>query len=811
MRIGVREHLRVYGTLCGLILLALIYCGQARRASASEPAQIGFPWDWSHKHVVFSEPSDPKVLAKIQQDPRLIHQRMRQNSSPIQASTDTTRSHSSLFAPLEHLAAALNIGYATTVHAAQSQRIPPETLPPTASLVRGLQIAVVILGLSLAMAFLRRRHWTPTLMTVLAIAVLLILTSCGGTSMSGPIGTPAGIQSLGGDWGANIGQMSKITQTNANNAAPMYPAKYTFNVNLNPDCTNDYVVFPTGANGTNTGLNRTPSIVAFNELYASQGGGLPSGYCSTTGPSVAWAYLNVTCATSTTTSSDPILSSPVISFDGKKVAWVTSTGKVQILTIGTVGNNGSSISNAVCIENGPGGTATSPNNAVLNSVSLSNVKNNPAKVSLSEIFVDYNSDSAYVGDDDGYLHKITPFFTASGALTEMTTPAWQALHSYSVGNLIVDSNGFIERCTGNVLLGTSGVIQPNWNRTVGGTTTDVSITWTNEGSGGGWPVYVTGTSAHEDNSQLSGPVFDFVSKNIFVGDQHGSLFYVLDPGTSTAVGSCANGATFYPCLGTPGTTSGIAAGIGPQMDCSAASPSATCMVISSQQGFTDSVIVDSSNGLVITQFSNADNTNAEVEQTNISLSVFHSATLAGKVNLSNHIGDFDNTYFSTPATGYYYVCGPDSTGNMTDLYRVSFTNTSGTIALGSTNGTPFQLTTSSNSANCSPISEIYNTATATDWLFLSVDNHGVTATCNNQSCVMSFTLGSSMASAVNASYAGSGNLNGTSGFIVDNVANTTTFPQASSIYFAPVANNLSCGDGSTNTVCGIKLTQSGLK
>jgi hypothetical protein len=76
---------------------------------------------------------------------------------------------------------------------------------------------------------------------------------------------------------------------------------------------------------------------------------------------------------------------------------------------------------------------------------------------------------------------------------------------------------------------------------------------------------------------------------------------------------------------------------------------------------------------------------------------------------------------------------------------------------------------------------------------------------------MSFTLGSSMVAAVNASYAGSGNLLGTGGFIVDNVANTTTFPQASSIYFAPIANTLSCADGSSNTACGIKLTQSGLQ
>jgi hypothetical protein len=608
--------------------------------------------------------------------------------------------------------------------------------------------------------------------------------------------------------------MSTITAPNATNAAPMYPAKYTFYVNQNPNCTSDYVVFSTGAKGTNSGGNPTPSIAAFNELYASQAGGLPAGFCSTTGPSVAWAYLNVTCATSTTTSNDPIISSPVISSDGTKVAWVTASGVVQILTIGTVGSNGSSATNPVCVENAPGGTATTPNNAVLNSVTLVNAKGGTktSGVSLSQIFVDYNSDSAYVGDDDGYLHKIMPFFTATGPLQEVATPTWQALHSYNVGDLILDSKGFIEKCT---KAGTSGLGQPGWNTTWGGATLDGLLAiWTNQGSGGGWPVYVSGSSTKTDNESLSGPVFDFVSKNIFVGDKNGSLYYVLDPGTSAAVGTCANGNALYPCVGTPGTASGITTGGDGQSDCSTkltGESGPTCMVMSNNKGFTDSVIVDSSNNLVITQFSNADNTNAAVEQTNTSLSVFHSATLAGQTNQSSHIGDFDNTYYSAPANGYYYVCGPDSTGHMTDLYRVGFTNTAGTIALGSTNGTPFPLTTTNNSANCSPLTEIYNTATSTDWLFLGVDNHGVTPTCNNQSCVMSFTLGSSMVAAVNASYVGSGNLSGTSGFIVDNVANTTTYPQASSIYFAPVAHNLACGDGSSNTACGVKLTQNGLQ
>ena len=810
------------GLLIGLALLGLFEWARLPGAFASEPVSSGYPWDWSHEHIIFSKPSDPRALARIQQDPRFLHQWLKRSPPSILANTNTNGSRGSLSDLLEshddHGAgapplSAWQANASSIPLAAWLQPHRPEFLPGVKPFVLVLLAVLAVPALSLPVAFRIRRFWSPSLITFLIPAVFLILASCGetGTPTPGPIDTPPAPQTLTRDWGATIGSGSKITQTNANNAPPMYPAKYTFNVNSSPSCTNDYVVFPTGANGTNTGGNPTPSILAFNELYSSQAGGVPAGYCSTTGPTVAWAYLNVTCATSTTMSNDPISSSPVISLDGKKAAWVTSAGKVQILTIGTVGSNGSSATNPVCIENAPGGTATTPNNAVLNSITLTNAKQNgnPAKVSLSEIFVDYNSDSAYVGDDDGYLHKITPFFNATAALQEVTTAEWLPSHIFSIGSLIIDNNGFVEECTHAGVSGSGG--HPGWSTTWGGATSDNTVTWTNQGSGGGWPVYVTGVSNHTDNSQLSGPVFDFVSKNIFIGDQHGSLFYVLDPGIATPVGSCANGATLYPCLGAPGTASTIAHGGGPQQDCATATPNATCMVMSNQHGFTDSVSVDSANSLVITQFSNADNTNAAVEQTNTSLSVFHSATLAGKANLSYHAGDFDNTYFSTPANGYYYVCGPDSTGHMTDLYRVGFTNTSGTIALGSTNGTPFQLTTNNNSADCSPITEIYNTATSVDWLFLSVDNHGVTTTCNNQSCVMSFALGSPMVSAVNASYAGPGNLNGTSAIIVDNVANTTTFPQASSIYFAPVANNLSCGDGSTNTTCGIKLTQSALQ
>lgn len=733
-RVGPLKRPGGYGSLIGLclILLALVYCGRTHRTFASEPERVGYPWDWSHEHVVFSNTDDLEVSALVQKDPRAFHQWMRRNQALSQQARDGMR------AP---------ISFETFLRPDET-RFRRDTMEPR----RGPE----------------PWRWERT-------------------------------RAFDRDWGASLGATHF---SNIANSVPLYPAKYTFNINATPSCTNDYVAFPTGAQSkTSTNAlnpNGQAAIVGYNNLYSTQGS--PGGFCNQNGPTVAWAYINAACPA--TMSNDAILSSPVTSGDGKKVAWVTAAGNVQILTIGTGG--GSTALAPICIGGSDG--------SALQSVQLGNMKHRPTSgVSLSQIFVDYNSDSAYVGDNDGFLHKITPFFTASGALTEVTTPAWQAVHAYSVGTFIVDSNGFIEECTGSSGLGDSGVAQPHWSTTVGATTIDgLLITWTNEGSGGGWPVYVTGTSAHQDNNMLSSPVFDFVSKNIFVGDQNGSLYYVLDPGTSTAVGSCANGQTLYPCLGKPGTTSGIAAGGGGQMDCVTATPNATCLVMSDHQGFTDSVIVDSSNSLVIAQFSNADGTNATVEQTNTSLGVFHSTTLAGQTNLSYHEGTFDNNYFSNPTTGFFYVCGP-STGNTTELYRVGFTNTSGTIALGAVNGTPFPITTTGGMGNCSPVTEIYNTATSTDWLFLSVDNHGVTAACANQSCVMSFVLGSSMVSAVNSTYVPStGNLNGTGGIIVDNVANTTTFPQASSIYFMPIASNLTCGDGSSNTGCGIKLTQSGL-
>jgi hypothetical protein len=54
-------------------------------------------------------------------------------------------------------------------------------------------------------------------------------------------------------------------------------------------------------------------------------------------------------------------------------------------------------------------------------------------------------------------------------------PVWQASHAYVVGNLIVDSNGNIQRCT---TAGTSGGGAPAWATTLNSTTNDNTAVWT---------------------------------------------------------------------------------------------------------------------------------------------------------------------------------------------------------------------------------------------------------------------------------------------------------------------------------------------
>lgn len=473
----------------------------------------------------------------------------------------------------------------------------------------------------------------------------------------------------------------------------MVPSKFNFDINTPPDCLKDYVVYNTSLVGSSS----VPSIVAFDELYSTQGSA--GGFCNQNGPSVKWAY-NTNTAGDTT---GRAITSTILSGDGTKVGYVetrTNANGGAILHIlqwkpgntatvqGTM--NAPATPDQTLGAGAAWSTCTAGNSCVVN-LTFGNAQpdtNSPPYYDFSP-----GSDTLYVGDDSGVLHKFTGVFNG--------TPA--------------------------------------------------------EVTSGGWPITV------HAGFKLTGPVFDTNSRNVFVGDSVGTTSYVKESGSTT--GFCGSGTP--PCLG------GVTLILGGSI--------------------VDAPIVDGTNGSVFTFDGTASTGNAVVVQTDTTLSILATANVGaapppGALGIPIHSGSFDNAYFvsSFPSVaGHLYVCGKDPGGTDTpELYQIGI-NSHATMN-STPNGSPLALA-SAGGDECSPPTEIDNTTTGTDWLFFSVTNNANQTGCGTGGCIMSLdiTTGSWPRAGVTAAKPASG---GTSGITIDNVANTTTFPQASNIYFSYLSN-----------------------
>ena len=183
--------------------------------------------------------------------------------------------------------------------------------------------------------------------------------------------------------------------TPATMQAGQFPAKYSFSTTSTPSCT-DYVVYGTGVPG-NSGQ---ASIIAYTNLYATT--------CGSTTPTINWAY---------NTGGTAALS-PVLSIDGKQVAYIQTVGTTASLVL-------------LKPLTTSGGTATSP--ATISSVANSAYHNctTPCYTTLSlgandtnsPPFYDYINDIMYVGDDSGSVHQFTTVFggTPTAAWTTKVT------------------------------------------------------------------------------------------------------------------------------------------------------------------------------------------------------------------------------------------------------------------------------------------------------------------------------------------------------------------------------------------------------
>jgi hypothetical protein len=207
----------------------------------------------------------------------------------------------------------------------------------------------------------------------------------------------------------------------------VYPAKFSFSSTV-ANCafglpTPDYVVFPTGVAGSMT----QSSILAYTNLYSGCAGPVPAVY---------WGF----------NTGGTVNTSPVISLGGTQVAFTQTSGGTSSLVLLTwlafdgltqtpatptpVAASSYFGCTAPCMTTLPLGAATDTN---------------------SSVFYDYDTDTAYVGDNSGKLHQFTPVFL--GMPAEVTS-GWPATVSAAVltsplyddvsGNAFVaDAGGFL--------------------------------------------------------------------------------------------------------------------------------------------------------------------------------------------------------------------------------------------------------------------------------------------------------------------------------------------------------------------------------
>jgi len=628
----------------GVAALAIVAFTLVLVVSAQGPrTRIPMISDWSHRHIVFSQPSSWETAWRLQGEPRYWQQALRRNARS-----------------LERVEGGLDEGARSLIEVGPGRR--PRWFREREDVFQ--------------------RDWGQSL-------------------------------GVGGSTGAPLSGV---------NWWPVYPAKFSFDVTAGPSCANDFVIFPTNLAGVTGGQ---ASIIAFNQLYLGSGTPL----CGAANPSVYWSY-NTNFNTSGTATAGTVETSPVLSIDGSKVAFVETN---------TVANGGA-ILHLLKWHAGDGtgiGAAAAPATAtvwtadgaaghcpVSGACMISLVLNGTEPVTGSSPRYDYARDALYVGDDNGVLHKFINVFGVNSA-----TPS--------------------EVSTGN------------------------------------WPITVDTTRI------LTSPTLDPLSGNIFMGDTIGVLSYVRE--TFSIAGTCKTGAV--PCLGS--TTIAPAAHVIP-----------------------DPPIVDSSTGKVFVFFGNV-GANAAVIQSDITLSANVSASLGTGTGHHLHAGDFDNAYLTgNGSAGRLYMCGLSATSAPT-IQRIGFTNSGRVPAspfanpVGTMNAAvdAATLTVATGSAECAPVTEFFNAnapAASQDQIFFGMQNLGSGTNCGGVGCVMSvnvtgipgtLTIANSIAE-----------INGPSGIIVDNSANTTTFAQSSSHYFSNQGNSTAgvpC-NGAAGVGCAVKVTQAGL-
>ena len=244
---------------------------------------------------------------------------------------------------------------------------------------------------------------------------------------------PAGVSEPHRDWSVSLGS-GRIQ-------ADQYPAKWQSDPNALPSCTTDYVVMALNVPGVTGGQ---PSIVGLNNLYA--GGANP--LCGGNQPNFLFSYNTTTLPAA---ANGRILTSPILSLDGTKVAFMeTSTVAGQHATVLhtlKIPTSGSQVT-ASPASAPPAGALTS----TTISATFASTRSSP--------WLDYQSDTLYVGLDDGKVYKVTGVFKGTPTVAGAPWPVLTKLNAILSSPVIDTANGALFIGSGAGVLYTFNINTP---------------------------------------------------------------------------------------------------------------------------------------------------------------------------------------------------------------------------------------------------------------------------------------------------------------------------------------------------------------
>jgi len=305
---------RWFGVAAGLLLLGIPLSGQTGKnivktspANASQKrTHLGYPQDWSSRHLLMTGVRPEDVLAEGSHDPRLVHNMVMRQAALKNA------------------------------HQAEEN-----------------------------WRFGRWQPWHP------------------------PQRIPRRKMKI--DWAVSL--------ENGYVAQKQFPAKYQFDATAGESCSSDYVLYGLTVTGANDPAQA--NLVGINNLYTEA-----SPPCNGGQPLVAFAYNTVTQA------GGQIVTSPTLSEDGTKVAFVESTASgayfhVLVLPNPIPATSATAVGTVLSPVTPDACTGGDPTTAgCMTTLTISST----ATDSNSSAWVDYSTDTAYVGTDDGKLFKIAPVF-----------------------------------------------------------------------------------------------------------------------------------------------------------------------------------------------------------------------------------------------------------------------------------------------------------------------------------------------------------------------------------------------------------------